>query len=265
MFRLDNNVAIVTGAGGLIGKQHCIALTDAGANVIACDLNVDKINAYLPDLCTQSYSFVLDVTNEKSIEELLKFTLEKFGRVDVLINNAAINDMFENPKTILELSKYENYPLKNWQKSVDVNLTGAFLTSKIIGGYMATQKNGNIINIASTYGVVAPNQELYKDNNGEQQFYKPPVYSVTKAGIIALTKYSAAYWGKSGIRVNCLSPGGVENNQPEYFIQKYSEKTPLGRMAKTYDYRGAIVFLASKASCYMTGENLIIDGGFTIW
>ncbi len=265
MFNLQNKIILVTGAGGLLGKQHCIALSDAGANIIACDINLSTINEYLPTLKTESYSSYLDVTDERSIEELLSLAVKKFGKVDVLINNAAINDMFENPKTELELSKFENYPLDNWQKSIDVNLTGTFLMSKIIGSFMAENAGGNIINIASTYGIVAPNQDLYKNRNGEQQFYKPPVYSVTKAAIIALTKYLAAYWGNKGVRVNALSPGGVKNYQAEYFIKKYSERTPLGRMADPTDYRGAIVFLASDESKYMTGENLVIDGGFTIW
>jgi NAD(P)-dependent dehydrogenase (short-subunit alcohol dehydrogenase family) len=181
------------------------------------------------------------------------------------VNNAAINDMFEDPKSTYELSKFENYPLELWNRSINVNLTGTFICSKIIGKEMLKNGKGSIINIASTYGINAPDQSLYKNKEDEQIFFKPPAYSASKGGVIMLTKFMAAYWGKSGIRVNTLSPGGVENGQDEFFINNYSKKTPLNRMATVDDYKGAIVFLASDASSYMTGANLIIDGGWTTW
>ncbi len=265
LFDLSNKIAIVTGANGLLGIQHCLALSESGATIIAVDLNDNHFAAISPHFSSPSYFIKTDITNKKSIEQLLEFIKNKFGKVDILINNAAINDKFEDPQAALNESKFENYPLDKWQLSLDVNLTGTFLMSQIIGSYMAEKKSGCIINIASTYGIVAPNQELYKDENGLQVFYKPPAYSVTKAAVIALTKYLAAYWGKSGIRVNSLSPGGVFNDQADFFVIKYSEKTPLNRMANSSDFRGAIIFLASDASAYITGENLVVDGGFTIW
>ncbi|MBK7105588.1 MAG: SDR family oxidoreductase [Ignavibacteriae bacterium] len=265
LFSLNNKVAVVTGALGLLGKNHCEALAEAGANVIVADIDEAECKLFSKNLKTQSSGFALDVTNEKSIQNLLENVLAVFNKVDILINNAAINDMVENPKNILEESQFENYSLQKWQRSIDVNLTGTFLCSKIIGSQMVKQGNGNIINIASTYGVVAPNQNLYKDKNGNQIFYKPPAYSVTKGAVISFTKYLASYWAEKNIRVNCLSPGGVKNNQNEEFINEYSYRTPLGRMANPDDYKGAIVFLASDASNYMTGENLIVDGGWTIW
>lgn len=262
LFSLKNKTAIVTGALGLIGKEHCKALSEAGANVIAADLNEIKCAEFAQTLVTGSIGAALDVTNPVSIKNLRDSAIKKFGYIDILVNNAAINDMFENPKAAGELSKFENYPLELWQKSLDVNLTGVFLCSQILGTVMAKQKRGSIINIASTYGIVAPDQSLYIKEDGTQSFYKPPAYSATKGAVIMFTKYLAAYWGKDGVRVNTLTPGGVENNQDEFFIQKYSAKTPLGRMAKPTDYKGALIFLASDASRYMTGANLIVDGGW---
>ncbi|MBI1937449.1 MAG: SDR family oxidoreductase [Ignavibacteriales bacterium] len=265
LFSLKNKTAIVTGALGLIGKEHCRALSEAGANIVAADIDELKCVEFVKTLETESIGAVLDVTNPDSIKKLRDHVLEKFGHIDILVNNAAINDMFENPKAASEQSKFENYPLELWQKSIDVNLTGVFLCSQILGYEMAKQKSGSIINIASTYGITAPDQSLYIKEDGTQSFYKPPAYSAAKGAVIMFTRYLASYWGKDGVRVNTLTPGGVENSQNEFFIQKYSAKTPLGRMAKPNDYKGALIFLASDASSYMTGANLVVDGGWTAW
>ena len=265
LFSLKNKTAIVTGALGLIGKQHCEALSEAGANVIVADINGNLCSEFASMLTTDSIGLSLDVTNPDSIKNLRDSVIENYGHIDVLVNNAAINDMFENPKAASEQSKFENYPLELWQKSIDVNLTGVFLCSQILGFEMVKQKSGSIINIASTYGISAPDQSLYIKEDGTQSFYKPPAYSATKGAVIMFTKYLAAYWGKEGVRVNTLTPGGVENNQDDYFINKYSAKTPLGRMARSDDYKGALIFLASDSSKYMTGANLVVDGGWTAW
>src|SRR3989339_1065338 len=265
LFSLKNKTAIVTGALGLIGKEHCKALSEAGANVVVADLNDAKCEEFAKTLSTESIGVSLDVTKKDSIQNLRDIILKKFGHIDVLVNNAAINDMFEDPKAATEQSKFENYPLDLWQKSIDVNLTGDFLCSQILGTEMAKQKSGSIINIASTYGITAPDQSLYIKEDGTQSFYKPPAYSATKGAVIMFTKYLAAYWGKDGVRVNTLSPGGVENNQDEFFIKKYSAKTMMGRMAQPDDYKGALIFLASDSSKYMTGANLVVDGGWTAW
>lgn len=263
MFSLKNKTAIVTGALGLIGREHCKALSEAGANVIVADINKKKCEAFTKTLETESIGIEIDVTNKESLINARDKILKKYGHIDILVNNAAINDMFENPKAAKEQSKFENYPLEIWQKSVDVNLTGVFLCSQVFGSEMAKRKSGSIINIASTYGITAPDQSLYIKEDGSQDFFKPPAYSATKGGVIAFTKYLAAYWGKDNVRVNTLTPGGVENKQDEFFIEQYSKKTHLNRMAKPTDYKGALIFLASDASNYMTGANLVVDGGWT--
>lgn len=265
LFSLKNRTAIVTGALGLIGKEHSKALSEAGANVIVADIDEIKCSEFAQTFSTESIGASLDVTKPESIKNLRDKILKKFGHINILVNNAAINDMFENPKAASEQSKFENYPLELWQKSVDVNLTGVFLCSQILGSEMVKQKSGSIINIASTYGITAPDQSLYIKQDETQSFFKPPAYSATKGAVIMFTKYLAAYWGKEGVRVNTLTPGGVENNQDEFFIEKYSAKTPLGRMANPSDYKGALIFLASDASSYMTGANLVVDGGWTCW
>lgn len=265
LFSLKDKVALVTGGIGLLGKEHCKALSKAGANVIVADLDDDKCVEFAKSLPTDSIGAKLNVSDKSSLFRISEVIIKWVGKIDVLVNNAAINDMFEDPKTSLENSKFENYPLEAWQRAIDVNLTGVFLCSQVIGSLMVERGSGSIINIASTYGMVAPNQNLYKDKNGTQKFYKPPAYSVTKGAVISFSKYLAAYWGSKGVRVNTLSPGGVENGQDEFFKMKYSQSTPLGRMAKPNDYMGALIFLASDASQYMTGANLVVDGGWTSW
>lgn len=265
LFNLSGKVAVVTGALGLIGKNHCKALSEAGANVIACDLSVDESNNFAKTLPTESFGIDIDITSKESIENVKSFIINEFGKVDILVNNAAINDMVENPDINSELSKFENYPLESFRKVLDVNVTGMFLTSQILGNIMAEGRNGSIINIASTYGIVAPDQSIYMKPDGTQSFYKSPAYPTAKGAVINFTRFLASYWGEKGVRVNTLSPGGVENGQDEYFIDNYSKRTPLQRMAQPQDYMGALVFLASDASSYMTGANLVVDGGWTAW
>lgn len=265
IFSLKEKVAVVTGALGLLGKQHCEALSEAGASVIVCDLNESECAKFASTLPALALGIPADIKNKKSVKDLKDKILSNYGKIDILVNNAAINDKFEDPLSAMEESKFENYSLEMFKKSLDVNVTGMFLCSQIIGTEMTNKGYGSIINIASTYGLVAPDQSIYKNEKGEQTFFKSAAYPVTKGAVISFTKFLAAYWGNKGVRVNTLTPGGVQDNQDEFFIKNYSKRTPLGRMAHPTDYKGALIFLASDASSYMTGANLIVDGGWTAW
>jgi NAD(P)-dependent dehydrogenase (short-subunit alcohol dehydrogenase family) len=271
LFSLAGHVAVVTGSLGLLGRQHCRALAGAGAHVIATDLDTTGCEAFAgavaeelgDDAPNRVVGIGADVTDAASLRALRDRTLDEFGTISVLVNNAAINDMFESPAQQGELSKFENYPLEMFQRSLDVNVTGVFLCSQIIGSEMARRRAGSIINVASTYGIVGPDQSIYARPDGTQSFYKSAAYPVTKGAVISFTRFLAAYWGSANVRVNALCPGGVENAQDEYFVRQYSARTPLGRMATRNDYQGALIFLASDASAYMTGANLVVDGGWT--
>lgn len=261
-FSLKGKVAVVTGAGGLLGIEHVRALSEAGAVVAACDVDKSLVEKSLNQTSDTVSAFEMDISMPESIKKALNEILITYGKVDVLVNNAGIDDKF-NTSSGLKDSQFEDYPLELWQRNLNVNITGLFLCCQIIGREMAKRGYGSIINIASTYGIVAPDQSIYTDSNGKQLFYKSPAYPTAKGAVISFTRYLASYWGEKGVRVNCLSPGGVENGQDETFIRKYSSRTILKRMARPSDYRGAIVFLASDASSYMTGANLIVDGGWT--
>ena len=268
LFSLDEKVALVTGAAGLLGKRHCAALAGAGARVAVADLDLAAAECVARDVSgkfgTQAHGFAVDITNPNSVTDLDAAVRRALGPVDVLVNNAAIDDKVPaggNGRSF----RFEHYPLDAFQRSLDTNVIGTFLCCQTIGRGMADRGRGSIINIASTYGLVAPDQSLYRKSDGTQTFFKGPAYPTSKGAVIAFTRFLAAYWGPKGVRVNTLSPGGVENGQDSEFVERYGSRTPLGRMATPDDYQGALVFLASDASAYMTGANLVVDGGWTAW
>jgi NAD(P)-dependent dehydrogenase (short-subunit alcohol dehydrogenase family) len=282
-FSLRDRTAVVTGAAGLLGREHCLALGDAGARVVVTDLDAAACAAFAGELerrDIRAMAVAADITDARDIERLRGAVLDRFGSIDALINNAAIDDKFSaaddrlegrecrraiSTPADLELSRFENYPLERWRRTIEVNVTGTFLCCQILGGEMARRGRGSIVNVASTYGVVAPDQSLYQAPDGAQRFFKSAAYPTSKGAVVALSRYLATYWAKAGVRVNTLSPGGVEAGQDVHFVESYGRRTPLGRMARADEYRGAVVFLASDASSYMTGFNLVVDGGWTAW
>ena len=265
LFDLSGRVAIITGGAGLLGYQHGAILASAGANVVLLDLAAANPDLRARQLTDQHGSEALgiatDITNEASLEDARAQILERFGRIDILINNAANNPKVEDDN--MAWSRLENFPLDVWDADISVGLTGAFLCSRIFGAEMARCKSGVILNIASDLAVIAPDQRLYRVDGlpDDQQPVKPVTYSVVKTGLLGLTRYLATYWSGVNIRVNAISPGGVFNGQPEVFLSRLNQLIPMGRMARRDEYQGAILFLCSDASSYMTGTNLVIDGG----
>ncbi|MDO9129361.1 MAG: SDR family oxidoreductase [Anaerolineales bacterium] len=270
LFDLTGRVAIITGGTGLLGQQHAEAIASAGGIPVLADICLEGVD---PDNREWKERFgdlacaiKADITQPDSVKALLADVLARYSRVDILINNAANNPKMEN-KSDVEFSRLEFFPLKQWEADIAVGLTGAFLCSQIIGSEMARRRRGVIVNVASDLAVIAPDQRLYRQPGlpAEQQPVKPVTYSVVKTGLIGLTRYLATYWAEAGIRVNAVSPGGVYNNQPEDFVQRLTSLIPLGRMANANEYQAAILYLCSDASSYMTGTNLVIDGGRSCW
>jgi NAD(P)-dependent dehydrogenase (short-subunit alcohol dehydrogenase family) len=271
-FSLEKKIAIVTGAAGFLGKEHCLALSASGARVVMTDVNqplldkaFDEVQKAHPE--GEFEKLILDVTSEESVKNCLVSIVAAFKKVDILVNNAAIDPKVSQTEKMLEESRFENFDLSSWNFQVAVGLTGAMLCSKHFGTHMADNGGGVILNIASDLSVISPDQRLYKKNGlpADMQPVKPVTYSVIKSGLIGLTKYLSTYWADKSVRVNALSPGGVFNNQPSDFVDKLTQLIPLNRMATKEEYRSSVQFLCSDASSYMTGQNLVIDGGRSVW
>lgn len=266
-FDLSGRTALVTGAAGLLGSQFSRTLAEAGASVVLAEIDAssaEKTTEEIKDSGGQAQSQVIDVTDPASIKIAFSAAVKSFGSLDILVNSAAINPSFDEAERGKHSSAFEEYPLEAWQQSLDVNLSGAFLCSQAAVRQMLKQKSGVIVNICSTYGLVGPDQRIYQ-REGQPPEFKPVDYSVTKAGILGLTRYLAAYYGGKNIRVNALTPGGVANEQDAEFQKAYSARAILGRMADKDEMNAAMLFLASDASSYMTGANLVVDGGWTAW
>lgn len=267
-FDLSGRTALVTGAGGLLGPQHAIALAELGAKVLLADIDLNKAEAAAALVRKEvagadATALLLDVTKPAAVREIAA----KLGRVDILVNNAAIDAKVTAQPGVANGSRLEGFTLEQWNIEVAVGLTGAMLTSQVFGATMAASGGGVILNIASDLSVIAPDQRLYRlpgDVPEQEQPVKPVTYSAIKHGLLGLTKYLAGYWAGSGVRCNALSPGGVYNGQADAFVAKLTSLIPMGRMARLEEYRAAVQFLCSDASAYMTGQNIVMDGGRSI-
>jgi len=264
LFDLSSEVALVTGGLGQLGSQFSLALSEAGARVVIIDIASSTKNNKLREALSSGEIKLVkaDITKKSDLIEAAKKISREIGTPTVLVNNAAIDSPPDAP--VGGNGPFESYPERSWDGVMEANLKSIFLTCQVFGGIMAKSKRGSIINISSIYGMVSPNQGIYeyRRKTGEE-FYKPIAYSVSKSGIYNLTRYLATYWAKKGVRVNTLTLAGVFNNQDKQFIENYYSIIPIGRMANEDEYNGAILFLASGASKYMTGSNLIVDGGWT--
>lgn len=266
-FSLKGKNAIITGAVGFLGKYFCIGLAEAGANVAAIDLNRTDCLKFTLELQkkfrVKSVGISCDITDKKAVKEMTNKVLNDFSSIDILVNNAC----YRPKESKLLHAPFEEYSLEEWNRMMNVNVNGAFLCSQSVGQAMIKQgRGGSIIQISSIYGLLGTDQRIYdKLNRSRKRCNNPAAYSVSKGAIIALTKYLASYWADKRIRVNVISPGGVQKDQDREFIDAYSIRVPMGRMAKPTELLGALIYLASDTSSYVTGQNIIVDGGFSIW
>ena len=261
LFDLTRKIAFITGGAGLLATEHAIALSSYGAKVILSDINSDNAEAIKNNLKEQDcdVDFIqCDVTSKESWYEALQYLIDHYGKIDILVNNAGFTNQSKSKNFD---ASFENFPLEDWNNIMNVNLTGTFLGCQVIGSQMLKAKSGAIINIASLYGVVSPNHNMYPGTGISQ----PVAYSVSKHGVVSLTKYLATLWADKGVRVNCLTPGGIWNGHDGLFLERFKNLNPIGRMSDKSELRGGLVYLASEASSHVVGHNLIIDGGWTAW
>jgi NAD(P)-dependent dehydrogenase (short-subunit alcohol dehydrogenase family) len=267
LFDLSGKTAIVTGAGGILGQQFCRGLAEAGANIALVDVCVESISDLAREICiahgVSAKAFLCDVSDPDSVTGMVAAVLHSYGSIDILHNNAAGKsddlDAFFAP--------FEEYSFLQWRNIMSVNLDGMFLVAQAVGKVMVSQgKGGSIVQTSSIYGLIGPDQRIYKNSFYlDREINTPAVYAASKAGVIGLTKYLATYWAKNNIRVNAIAPGGAESGQNDEFIRRYSARIPMERMAKPYEIVGALLYLASDASSYVTGQTIVVDGGLCAW
>jgi NAD(P)-dependent dehydrogenase (short-subunit alcohol dehydrogenase family) len=267
-YDLTGRVAVITGGAGLLGKGYCRTLAAAGAHIVIADIEGEAATSLAQEITreggVEALGFPADVANPDSVKEMIAQTLDRFGRVDILVNNAALDPKFDAEHVGQHTNCFEDFPFDAWQEALAVNVTGMFLCAQAVSRPMMEAKRGVIVNVSSTYGLVGPDQRLYQ-REGEPAHYKPVTYSVAKAAVLGLTRYLATYFANTGIRVNTLTPGGVFAGHDEEFVRRYSARTVLGRMAEPGEMSSALLFLVSDASSYMSGANLVVDGGWTAW
>lgn len=272
LFSIRDKVAIVTGGGGLIGKKHAEAILTGGGIAVLLDVSdvaLTKVKGELEKEFAEARieSFVVDITNKEALLVIRESLMKKYGHIDILINNAANNPKVEGGAKNLGALRFHQFPLEMWEADIAVGLTGAMICAQIFGEIMEGMGSGVILNIGSDYGIIAPDQRVYRKEgiSEEEQIIKPVSYSVVKHGMIGLTKYLAVYWADKGIRVNTLCPASLENGQDPEFVQKLSNLIPMGRMSKPEEYVCTVLYMISDASSYMTGSTVLLDGGRTSW
>ena len=271
-FNLKNKIIIIAGGSGFLGSEFSSTLSDVGAIPIILDKNnasLELLKKKFIKKKQRGFFFLVDLNNETKVNVVINSIIKKYRKIDCLINAAGLTgeDMLKTDSNFFE--KFENYDFKLWQKSLNENLSSTFILTKSVAKHMLKRKKGSIINIASDVGIISPDHRIYEANkkiNYEGVNFNTPLsYSVAKSGIISMTRYLATYWAKKGIRVNCVSPAGVYKKHNKKFVEQLSEKIPMGRMAKPEELTGAIIYLCSDASSFVTGHNLVVDGGRTIW
>ena len=265
MKKILGKVAVITGGAGLLGSQHINTILTNGGKAVVLDIDVKKINFLKKKFESKTCDIIFikcDISNENMVKKTLLKILNKFKRLDILINNASIDypPLKKNNKY-----KLENFSINDFRKDINVSLVGSLICTKIFGSYMAKKGGGVIVNIASDLALISPDNRIYNNNEKKLDFVKPISYSISKHGLIGLTKYTATYWANKNIRCNALAPGGIFNNQKSKFLKKIKKLIPLGRMARQGEYENAILFLISDDSSYMTGSTLVLDGGRTAW
>ena len=271
LFRLDGKIIVITGATGLLGRKHAEAIACYGGTPVLLDLSEKEVSKLSNELNnkydTDSIGFSIDITNEEAIRNNADFLVKHYGKIDGLVNNAANNPKVECNNEV-NFSRLENFHISIWNDDIAVGLTGSFLCAKYYGYKISQNLNGgSIVNISSDLGLIAPDQRLYsKEEVGpNQQNVKPVTYSVIKTGLIGLTRYLSTYWAEKKVRCNTMCPGGVENGQPDYFLNEIYSRIPMNRLAESSAYQGTLIWMLSDASSYLNGATISIDGGRTAW